>query len=144
MNWKHWIICLICVGPVWAEDATSLEAPRVVSETLAKSTMSWDGAVLPEYPEGQPEITILRITIPGGMKLALHSHPVINAGVLTKGQLVVTKDNGEQKLIEAGEALIEVVNTWHYGANPGDTPAEIIVFYAGAVGVPVTVFPADE
>jgi hypothetical protein len=32
-----------------------------------------------------------------------------------------------------------VVNTWHYGINEGDLPAEIIVFYAGVVDSPITV-----
>lgn len=33
-------------------------------ETLSRTGSSWDGNLLPDYPEGNPEITILRITIP--------------------------------------------------------------------------------
>lgn len=115
------------------------DAPGVTVETLVKSTASWDGASLPDYPRGRPEITVLRIRIPAGAKLDMHRHPVINAGVLIAGELtVVTKDYKTLRL-RAGDALVEVVETWHYGKNEGIRPAEIIVFYAGVEGQPITV-----
>jgi quercetin dioxygenase-like cupin family protein len=112
-----------------------------VSVTLAKSTASWDGALLPAYPEGQPEITILKITIPPGARLPMHYHPVINAGVVTRGSLVVTTKDGQRNELKEGDAIIEVVNTLHYGANEGEEPCEIIVFYAGVEGGVVSVTP---
>src|SRR5262245_24309584 len=51
---------------------------------VAKATASWDGAALPAYPPGTPEITIVRIVVPPNTKLPVHKHPVINAGVLTR------------------------------------------------------------
>lgn len=32
-----------------------------------------------------------------------------------------------------------MVNHWHHGENNGDVPAEIVVFYSGNVGTPVTI-----
>lgn len=119
---------------LWAEEASSVKV-----ETLAASTTSWDGKILPKYDNGQPEITILKITIPPGVKLPNHTHPVINAGVLLNGELtVVTKDNKILHL-KAGDAIVEVVNAWHYGKNEGKKPAEIIVFYAGISDKPITI-----
>ncbi len=118
---------------VWAD-----EVKNVVVETLAKSSSSWDGDVLPDYPKGNPEITILRIKIPAGAELPMHEHPVINAGVLLSGELtVVTKDKKKMHL-KAGDSIVEVVNKWHYGKNEGTQTAEIIVFYAGTVDKPIT------
>jgi len=111
----------------------------IVSDTLIKSTHSWDGSQLPSYPEGQPEVTILRITIPVGAKLPLHQHPYINAGVLIKGELTALTKKGEKLIMIAGEPIVEVVNKWHFGTNSGNVPAEIIVFYAGIKGEPITV-----
>ncbi len=108
-------------------------------ETLAKSTISWDGSALPEYPKGTPEITILRIEIPPKCKLPVHRHPVINAGILTKGELTVFTENNEVLHLKAGDSIIEVVEKWHYGINEGTKPAEIIVFYAGVAEKPITV-----
>ena len=110
---------------------------------LAKSRVSWDDAFLSAYPQGHPEITILRIVIPVGGTLVKHKHPVINAGVLLKGELMVQTEGGKTLHLKAGEALVEVVDTWHYGKNEGVEPAEIIVFYAGTEGAPITVHKPD-
>jgi quercetin dioxygenase-like cupin family protein len=106
---------------------------------LAKTSSSWDGKALPDYPEGKPEVTILRITIPPKARLPVHKHPVINAGVMLKGELTVVTENKKTLHLKAGDSIVEVVNTWHYGINEGDEPAEIIVFYAGVHGAPITI-----
>ena len=106
---------------------------------LIKTSKSWDGKLLIPYPQGQPEITIRRITIPAGARLETHSHPVINAGVLMSGQLMVETTDGKVLHLKAGDPIVEVVNTLHYGINEGTVPAEIVVFYAGTVGQAVTV-----
>ena len=129
-------ICIVLILSinVWAEDANN-----IVVDTLAKSSSSWNGEVLPDYPKGKPEITILRIKIPAGAELQLHEHPVINAGVLLSGELtVVTKDKKTLHL-KAGNSIVEIVNKAHYGKNEGTKTAEIIVFYAGVVEKPITV-----
>ncbi len=119
--------------------AFSSDLRQVKVQVLAKSVCSWDGSKLPQYKKGQPEVTILKITIPAHVKLPWHKHPVINAGVLIKGQLtVITKDNNVLRL-KAGDPIVEVVDKWHYGKNEGNTPAEIIVFYAGIKDVPITI-----
>lgn len=112
--------------------------PPIVEE-LAKTSQSWNGSDLPAYPDGQPEITLLRITIPKGTKLAKHSHPFINAGVLLSGELTVYTEDGKSNLLKAGDSIVEVVNTTHYGANEGTEPAVIIVFYAGIKDKEITV-----
>ncbi|TWT30567.1 cupin domain-containing protein [Blastopirellula retiformator] len=106
--------------------------------TVAKSTKQWDGAPLPAYPEGQPEITILRIIIPAGERTALHTHSVINAGVLLKGELVVHTEEGKTLKIKEGDSLIELVDKPHWGQNDGKVDAEILVFYAGVEGKGIT------
>ncbi len=118
--------------------ASSKYTNDVRSVQLIKSTESWDGQPLPAYKAGTPEITILRITIPPRHTLPMHSHPVINAGVLLKGELTVTTERGEVLHLKPYDPIIEVVDTWHYGKNEGDEPAEIIVFYAGEKGEAIT------
>jgi hypothetical protein len=67
------------------------------------------------YPEGQPEITIVRISIPAETRLDTHSHPVINAGVLLSRQLTVLTTDGKTLHLKARDPIVEVVNTLHYG-----------------------------
>lgn len=113
-------------------------------QELVKTTKSWNGMLLPEYPEGQPEITILKIYIPAGTRLETHFHPVINAGVLTKGELTVYTENSDTLNLKAGDPIVEVVNTLHYGVNEGDETAEIIVFYSGIEDKPITVIYPEK
>ena len=127
-------LTLLVSNTVWAKDATHVQV-----DVLSKSSLSWNGVQLPAYPKGAPEITVLRITIPPGTTLPMHNHPVINAGVLLSGQLTVITESNQVLHLNADESLIEVVDTWHYGKNEGDTPAEIIVFYAGVQDTPITV-----
>ena len=111
----------------------------IKTEVLAKTSSSWDGSELISYGKGKPEVTILKITIPPKAKLPEHKHPVINAGVLLKGELTVVTDEGKTLHLKAGDSIVEVVNKWHYGENDGNVPAVIIVVYAGTVGMPITV-----
>jgi quercetin dioxygenase-like cupin family protein len=122
-----------------AVNAGALESPAVKAETLVKSCGSWNGNPLPEYPAGKPEVTIMRITIPPGVQLPMHTHPVINAGVLLNGALTVTTEDGKVLHLKAGDPIVEVTDVWHYGKNEGNVPAEIIVFYAGVKDGPITV-----
>ncbi len=124
---------LLFFGNVFAKDVGSVQV-----DTLARTCTSWDGESLPNYPQSQPEITILRITIPPKVKLPLHKHPVINAGVLLKGELTVVTEDEQTLHLRAGDSIVEVVDKWHYGKNEGSCPAEIIVFYAGIKGKPIT------
>lgn len=123
-----------------ATDRIRLEADEgsVVVEELVKTDRSWDGALLPAYPQGQPEITVVRVNIPAGARLDMHSHPVINAGVLISGQLTVVTADGKTLHLKAGDPIVEVVNTLHYGINEGTVPARIVVLYAGAVGTRIS------
>ncbi len=107
-------------------------------EVLAKSVASWNGSPLPAYPAEQPEVTVLKIRIAPGARLPMHKHPVINAAVMLAGDLTVMTEAGKKKRFSRGDAIVEVVDQWHYGYNDGPDIAELIVFYAGAQGQPIT------
>lgn len=123
----------------FACQAGANEKQSVAVKELVRSNLSWDGAPLPAYPSGPPEISILRISIPPGAQLPVHRHPVINAGVLVSGELTVVTRDEKTLYLKAGDPIVEVVDTWHYGRNDGTQPADIIVFYAGSPGTPLSV-----
>jgi len=128
----------VCVALLLAGNVLAAESNAVQVETLAKTGSSWDGSRLPDYSKGSPEVTILRIKIPPGAQLPLHTHPVINAGVLLSGELTVVTEDQKTLHLKAGDPIVEVVGTWHYGKNEGNTMAEILVFYAGVLDTPIT------
>ncbi len=117
--------------------------PVCVKNQLIRTTQSWDENLLPAYPQGQPEITILRLTIPPGTRLENHHHPVINAGVVISGELTVIAENGKVLYLKSGDPIVELVNTLHYGINQGKDPVDLIVFYAGIKDRPITI-PASN
>lgn len=125
-------------GLARADDGHGGVAQGVVVETLARSDRSWDGALLPMLDGAQQEVTVLRITVPAGLTLHRHLHPVINAGVLLQGRLRVESDTAS-RLLEPGQALIELVNTVHRGVSLGPEPAVIVVVYVGPGGGRITV-----
>lgn len=126
-------LCFLFCG-----SAAAFEDDAVQVELLAKSAASWNGSPLPVYPAGQPEVTVLRIRIAPGTRLPMHMHPVINAAVILAGELTVLTEAGKSMRFSSGDAIVEVVDQWHYGYNDGPEVAELIVFYAGAQGQPIT------
>lgn len=112
---------------------------KVEVEVLEETTSSWDNTPLPNYPDTEAKITILHITIPPNTRVPMHKHPVINAGVLLEGQLTVVREDGKTKQFAAGDSIVELVDSWHYGKNEGTKPAEVIVFYAGTPDTPLTI-----
>jgi quercetin dioxygenase-like cupin family protein len=118
-------------GYACAEDA--------VTEVLSKSTVSWDGSKLPGCRRGKPEITVLKITIPPGVQLPMHKHPVINVGILISGELTVISNDNKTLHLKAGEPIVELVDKWHYGKNEGASPAVIIVVYSGITDLPISI-----
>jgi quercetin dioxygenase-like cupin family protein len=133
------LICGICCALLMASNVLAADDNAVQVDVLAKTSLSWDGSPLPEYPKGAAEVTILRIKIPPGVQLPPHKHPVINSGVLLKGELTVVTEDNRTLHLKAGEAIAEVVNKWHYGKNEGNEMAEILVFYAGVADTPITI-----
>jgi len=113
-------------------------AGDVAMETLLQTSTSWDGAAYKNYPAGQPEISIVKVTIPPHTKMQWHTHPMPNAGYLLSGELTVERQDGSAKHhYTAGQAIAETVGTVHRGVT-GDSPAVIIVFYAGTKGMPLS------
>ena len=115
------------------------ESKVATTEILLQTSTSWDGNTLPEYGTGQPEITVSRIVIPSGFELPVHRHPVPLAGYMVSGELTVSKSDSVFQVFRAGEVINEVINTWHYGKNTGDTDVVLIAFYAGIEGVPLSI-----
>ena len=120
-------------------------AEKITSTILESGSVSWDGGSF-AYPKEEPEISIQKITVQTDGKeviFPVHCHPVPLAGYVLKGSVKVTlKSTGKSKLFKAGDALIEVSNTWHSSVFTEDT--ELLVFYAGKKGLPLSVKQSDD
>jgi quercetin dioxygenase-like cupin family protein len=116
----------------------SLAQEKVTKQTLLETTGAWDGKAYTSYPAGQPQLSVLKITIPSHTAMDWHQHPVPNAAYVLSGTLTVEKPDGSKKVFQAGEAFPEMVDETHRGVT-GAEPAVLIVFYAGHAGTPLAV-----
>ena len=119
---------------------TSLNVFAANSEKVIETTTHWNGQPIKPIHIDHPQVTTLRITIPVGEKLPMHKHPILNVGYLTKGELTVRSEKGDELVLKPGDPIVELVNEWHYGESTGSEEAEIVVTYVGdkADGLSVT------
>ena len=115
---------------------------QTTNEELLKSGESWNGGAV-AYPKGDPLVSSYRITLEKGQQTPFHCHPVPTMGYLVNGTLEVETAEGRSMTLQQGQSMLEVMKTVHRGHAVGG-PVEIIVFYAGAVGVPNTVVPNSD
>ncbi len=114
-------------------------AQEVKSEELIRTSQSWDGVELPDYLQGRPELVAVKYVFPAGKKLGWHHHPVMNYGVLVQGELTIIGQDGKEKVVHEGEAVVEMVNTIHHGENRGTKPVILYMFYLAQKGMPLAV-----
>ena len=107
-------------------------------EILLQTTSTWNNDEFKELHLKKPEVTVLKINIGVGEKLSMHKHDLINIAYVKRGTLTVTTDNNEQVIVNEGECLSELIGKYHYGRNDGNEPVELVVFYVGEKGTPLS------
>jgi len=121
-----------------AQTPTETVAPAH-SEVLLKAQESWNGKRYTHYPTGQPELTMLKITIAPHTALPWHTHPFPNVGYVLSGTLTIhDRASGKTKTLHAGDTLAESVDDVHRGES-GDEPTVLLITYAGTPGVPTSI-----
>ena len=129
------IVLSSCAGGQKKEDGPS----QVETAELLRTSQSWDGAELPDYPEGRPELVCIRYVFPVGQKLGWHHHPVMNYGIVEQGELTIIGLDGKEKVVHEGEAVVEMVGTVHHGENRGTVPVILQMFYISQKDMPLAV-----
>lgn len=130
---------LLALVPLALLACTTPSAPTGIERSLLlQSSTSWDGTRYAHYPSTAPELSLLKLKIPANTELQWHTHPIPNAAYILAGELTIeSRDSGQTRRYKQGEALAEMVNITHRGKT-GDEPVELIVFYAGSQGIPLS------
>ncbi|MNK89030.1 Cupin domain protein [compost metagenome] len=134
------LVLVLQAGMAHAGQATTNSAEKglVHADVLLKTRSAWDGSLYDAYPAGPPELTLVKITIAPNTELPWHTHAAPNAAYVLSGEITVEKRrDGAQKLLTKGDVLAELVGEPHRGVT-GSSPVELLVFYAGAEGVPLS------
>ena len=91
------------------------------------------------YLEGKPELRLLKVKIPVGLKTPIHTHPSPMLIYVTRGRLKHVRGE-EINFFKAGDAFIESNNgAPHYVKNVGNKPAILHVGVVSVVGIPTTI-----
>lgn len=114
-------------------------AMKIKTTELICTSQSWDGATLPDFPQGHPELRVIRLDFPVGAKTGWHHHTVVNYGIVQQGELTIVCQDGSQRTFHEGEALVEVIGTIHRGENRGKKPVILNMFYFSAPGAEITI-----
>ncbi len=108
-------------------------------QVLLKTTSTWDNAQYQKLKIKNPEATVLKIVIGVNEELPMHKHDLVNIAYVKKGTLTVITDDNKEITLHEGDVLPELVGKYHYGKNTGSEPIELIVFYLGQKGTPLSV-----
>lgn len=107
---------------------------KIASELLLECNCAWNGQLYGAYPQGTPQLSLMRLSIPPHTSLPWHTHPMPNVAYLLSGELTVEdKESGETHTFRAGQAINESVNSAHRGYTTS-VAAELLIAYAGVEG----------
>ena len=117
----------------------TLKNDKPTIEILVSASESWNGDIY-SYPQGQAQMTLLKITAPVGFRTPVHTHPQPGVAYVAKGTLdcVVTAEN--TKIFAEGDSFATTFgDTPHYCESVGTESAIVFVAYAGVEEEPVTI-----
>jgi len=108
------LIVTFAIALVERAGARENRQPAVRTPILLSASSSWDGEPYSSYPSGQPELSVLRMTLAPHTQLEWHSHPMPSAAYIAAGELTLErKKDGKKQRFTAGQAVSETVDTFH-------------------------------
>ena len=130
-------ICILFIGAlVLPQPSTAEEKIEVLP--IIQSSKGLSGKNF-NYLEGKPELRLLKVKIPVGLKTPIHTHPSPMLIHVTRGRLKHVRGE-EINYFRAGDAFIESNNgSPHYVKNVGKKPAILHVGVVTVVGMPAAI-----
>jgi quercetin dioxygenase-like cupin family protein len=133
------VACLMTVTSNVVAQGAPAAIVTAQRETLLQTTQSWNGKSYTRYPTGEPQLTILKVTLAAHTSLPWHYHPVPNALYVLSGTLTLRdRASGKTLVVHQGQAVGESVDDVHRG-EAGDEPTVLLITYAGTPGISTSV-----
>jgi quercetin dioxygenase-like cupin family protein len=99
----------------------------------------------PLVSPSHPTVIATVITFQPGDKTAVHKHHYPHYGYMLEGTLTITNtETGQSFELKAGDFLVEMMDTWHYGENRGAVAAKMLVVDSVPEGVKSNSVPKPE
>ncbi len=126
-----------------AGTAGAADAPKVDIQPILRTntTITGQPIVVPQ----NPDLLVSVATFPPGARLPEHKHPgphyvYVLEGVLT----VIDTETDKTFAVKAGDFVVEMVDTWHYGINNGTVPVKLLVIDQVSTGAPNNMTPKPQ
>ena len=132
----HKVILIICLLLAPSLINAGEYAGGVQAKVILKTVTTGNGAPIAYLKTDHPEITAMTVDVSPGAQTGWHSHSVPVYAYVLSGCLTVNIEGSKSRQFNAGDVIIEVVNTRHNGVNMGSSPVKLIVFYTGAKDMP--------
>ncbi len=100
---------------------------EVLTQNIASITTTAIGQPI-LLPRDKVQVLVSIVEIAAGVTLPVHKHPFPRYGYILAGSLQVTNiETGERNTYRSGEFVVEMVDRWHLGTNPGPDPVRVLV-----------------
>jgi len=126
---------LIAIGLAQAADAPKVQITPV---TRTNVTVTGQPIIVPD----KLDVIVSIATFPPGARLPEHQHPhphyiYVLEGVMT----VVNTATNKSFEAKAGDFVVEMQDTWHYGINNGAVPVKLLAIDQVPAGTPNNLLP---
>lgn len=121
------------------EEIGSSEPLRVSVEKVLSADVNSAGQPI-VFPNKSGHVDVSIFEIPPGVALPAHLHPFPRMGYVLSGTLRVRNlESGKAETYGEGQFVLESVNQWHEGDNPGRTPLRLLVIDLAEKGAKTTI-----
>ncbi|MGZ6006540.1 MAG: cupin domain-containing protein [Rhizomicrobium sp.] len=112
---------IIAFGVARAADAPTVQVTPV---TRTSTTVTGQPIVVPE----RPDVIVSIATFPPGARIPEHQHPHPHYVYVLEGVLTVVNTDANKTFdVKAGDFVVEMMDTWHYGINNGPVQVKLLV-----------------
>jgi quercetin dioxygenase-like cupin family protein len=123
--------------------AHAADAPKVQITPVLRTNVTVTGQ--PIVVPDRPDVIVSIATFPPGARLPEHQHPhphyvYVLEGVLTVVNTVTNKTFD----VKAGDFVVEMQDTWHYGINNGTVPVKLLAIDQVPAGAPNNLVPKSS
>ena len=106
--------------------------------TRTNTTITGQPIVVPQ----KPDVLVSLATFPPGARLPEHQHPNPHYVYVLEGVLTVVNTQTNKTFdVKAGDFVVEMQDTWHYGINNGTVPVKLLVIDQVPAGAPNNMTP---
>jgi quercetin dioxygenase-like cupin family protein len=123
--------------------ARSQYSGLIIKELLHTDTTSIGQKIT--YPEfNDPEVTMLKITIPPGKSTGWHKHNIPVFAYVVKGTLTVELEDHRIMKFKEESTFAEMRETYHNGTNMEDSDLVLIAIYMGGKGQKLSIMKEKQ